>query len=222
MSRPAEACLPCGPLAAILDSGISFETYPEEFNPLSIDRQSVVGCSGHDTLGHGTRVAACLIGSLSGGSPSSRLISYCCRADQDNYVSESAVCEALYRAVDRGVWLVNCSLAMRRRDRGVERACRAARDAGILILASRPDWSSCWPADLDSVTSVGILYRGTSDIMASDRPRNLCGGRVAGVSYVTAGVSGAVLRSMERLARNGLHFRLETFTAATGISRNES
>lgn len=202
----------------IVDTGLSWERYPEEFELHRIAVcTSLVGGSGLDSSGHGTKVASRIAGRVSGFGYWSGICSYRCMDPGESVASVLAVCAAIDRATQDGVQIINLSMMVRGDELALRRECRRARDAGVLIVASSVPGGS-WPADYDGVLAVGYedsRRQVSADLVDMGRSVTVCGGRtVSGVSYATARVSGLLINAVERLMQAGQVFDVEDFWRA--------
>ncbi len=111
----------------MIDSGVD-----GRFASSIVSARSFSGGCG-DCLEHGSQIAACLLQHC----PSAQLL--VARVfDRCSEARVDAVVDALAWLVDEGVQLVNMSFGIDRISRGLERACRIAAEAGVVLVAAAP------------------------------------------------------------------------------------
>ncbi|MDO5683856.1 MAG: S8 family serine peptidase, partial [Propionibacteriaceae bacterium] len=151
-------------LVALIDDGVD-PSHPAIAGRLearlAIGSQGVPGS-------HATQVAGLIVGvpepGFAGGlAPSeTRLLDIDVR-DGVGAVSSAAIADGIRIAVEHGADIVNLSLALSRRDSGIEDALAAAEEAGVIVVAStRNDVvdEASYPADYRSVIGVTSVTDG--------------------------------------------------------------
>ncbi|PKK84967.1 MAG: hypothetical protein CVT49_00045 [candidate division Zixibacteria bacterium HGW-Zixibacteria-1] len=157
-----------GVIVAVIDNGIDFN-HPL-FSGLAdstgydfVDNDGDPSEETGDMLGHGTFVS----GLIKLVAPDCSLMPY--RAFDESGIGDSyAIAQAIYRAIDDSVDIINMSFNMYISNSAVETAVAAARQAGITMVASAGN-DSC------SVTSYPAAYAGVITVGAIDSLDYLAG-----------------------------------------------
>ncbi len=148
-----------GATVMVVDTGIDFH-HPDLISRFSSDKGwSFDGDIPIDRNGHGTHVAGIIAGKSTGVAPGSGL--YAAKAlNDEGSGSNTNVIFALDHAISRGdIDVINMSLGSRANSYALKRACHAAYQKGIILVAAAGNsgFGAEYPAAYDSVISVAAV-----------------------------------------------------------------
>lgn len=149
---------------ALMDSGVSATEYIDVYKRINlIPEQENVEALFDDVSGHGTGMASIIAGNdikgIKGIAPNVELYSIKV-LDENNEAPVSRIIQGIYKCIEEKVDIINMSFGTVNKSEALEKAIKAAKDAGILMIASAgnrgdSDRAIEYPAAYDDVLAVG-------------------------------------------------------------------
>lgn len=149
---------------ALMDSGVSATEYIDVYKRINlIPEHENVEALFDDVSGHGTGMASIIAGNdikgIKGIAPNVELYSIKV-LDENNEAPVSRIIQGIYKCIEEKVDIINMSFGTVNKSEALEKAIKAAKDAGILMIASAgnrgdSDRAIEYPAAYDDVLAVG-------------------------------------------------------------------
>ena len=149
---------------ALMDSVVSATEYIDVYKRINlIPEQENVEALFDDVSGHGTGMASIIAGNdikgIKGIAPNVELYSIKV-LDENNEAPVSRIIQGIYKCIEEKVDIINMSFGTVNKSEALEKAIKAAKDAGILMIASAgnrgdSDRAIEYPAAYDDVLAVG-------------------------------------------------------------------
>ena len=147
-----------------MDSGVSATEYIDVYKRINlIPEQENVEALFDDVSGHGTGMESIIAGNdikgIKGIAPNVELYSIKV-LDENNEAPVSRIIQGIYKCIEEKVDIINMSFGTVNKSEALEKAIKAAKDAGILMIASAgnrgdSDRAIEYPAAYDDVLAVG-------------------------------------------------------------------
>ena len=168
-----------GVLVAVIDSGV----YAEHPDLAGTDILDFIDLTGQNTAvdtTHGTQVTGILAAGLDNGIgvdgavPNVSILPI--KITSGGETSNALAIEAVNLAVEMGADIINISIGGKKANSGLEEACAAAAEAGVIIVSAAGNYTSgtksssnyMYPASFESTVSVSACKTGGGDIMFDD------------------------------------------------------